>query len=437
MAELRFDFDWEDPQAAKGRALRSTWSRLEVRIGGEPVTRLFDPSLEAVRDYVWMPLYPLAEWIASNWWSLLYEAASSAPRSRFRQRHDIRFAGDGFVLPELSFITLGSEIQARWTASKRTDWPGEFIGSGSALISSPQAEEELRRLVDAVVHRLEESEIQDTYLQQEWARVQRLEPEQIDFCRATAALGLDPFSLTDEETYAVLKSHEILQHLPGLGPETEWEILQSADPGLLLDQIEALRRAEEVVAAGAIPTNGLGRLSSTPSPGMPPWNQGYQMARELRAELSALDRIFRGFDDVSNVLSERTLPVLDIETRDLFDALVVRRSGSELALGMSSKKTGEAMRTFALTRAVGEFLTLASPPSAATGLVTAGQTEHQKRNRAFAAEFLAPAHLLQCRLRSGIASAELIEDLASEFSVSPMVIEHQLHNHHLVDRIEH
>ncbi|KGO32810.1 hypothetical protein JT06_18235 [Desulfobulbus sp. Tol-SR] len=63
-------------------------------------------------------------------------------------------------------------------------------------------------------------------------------------------------------------------------------------------------------------------------------------------------------------------------------------------------------------------------------------TERQKRNRAFAAEFLAPADAIRKRLTAGEVSQEDIDDLAGDMGVSPFVVEHQIVNHRLAEVVE-
>jgi len=69
-------------------------------------------------------------------------------------------------------------------------------------------------------------------------------------------------------------------------------------------------------------------------------------------------------------------------------------------------------------------------------LVTGVNTERQKRNRAFAAEFLAPADAIRKRLTAGEVSQEDIDDLAGDMGVSPFVVEHQIVNHRLAEVVE-
>jgi Zn-dependent peptidase ImmA (M78 family) len=86
------------------------------------------------------------------------------------------------------------------------------------------------------------------------------------------------------------------------------------------------------------------------------------------------------------------------------------------------------LRRFLLARALGVFLEGGNGRHA---LLSAAVTEDQKRNRAFAAEFLAPAEGIRERLTSETISADDIDDLSHAFDVAPMTIQHQIQNHRL------
>jgi Zn-dependent peptidase ImmA (M78 family) len=68
--------------------------------------------------------------------------------------------------------------------------------------------------------------------------------------------------------------------------------------------------------------------------------------------------------------------------------------------------------------------------SAERFLLTTSHTDRQRSERAFAAELLAPAQgVLQfVPTGGGIVTAEDVEDIAGHFSVSPLVIRHQVEN---------
>ena len=109
-----------------------------------------------------------------------------------------------------------------------------------------------------------------------------------------------------------------------------------------------------------------------------------------------------------------------------FDAVVdVNEKGSP---GFLIEKRQEEAKKFALCRGLFEYLT--SAPGA-PALISTTRSERQKRNRAFAAEFLAPAALLKEHLRGETFTEEEVDEVADVFGVSSYVIRHQIANHHL------
>lgn len=100
--------------------------------------------------------------------------------------------------------------------------------------------------------------------------------------------------------------------------------------------------------------------------------------------------------------------------------------------GFALDKHRDDAKKFALCRGLFEYL---NAPNGESLLVTREQTERQKRNCAFAAEFLAPSALLSEAVADRTVDEEQIEDLAETFGVSSLVIQHQLKNHNLVDTI--
>jgi Zn-dependent peptidase ImmA (M78 family) len=63
--------------------------------------------------------------------------------------------------------------------------------------------------------------------------------------------------------------------------------------------------------------------------------------------------------------------------------------------------------------------------------VTRTRSERQKRNRAFAAEFLAPADMIREKIAADRLWEDDLEELGEVFGVSPRVIRHQVINHRL------
>src|SRR5690554_6418275 len=107
---LIFKIDWlgvDDAVAAP--ELRATFSTLEIWVDGECVTMSHDIDNQSVRRSIVVSMYPVAEWIAFNWWLLVRNSRASSylHRSDVRARHSLTAAGDGYAWPDLSVLPQG------------------------------------------------------------------------------------------------------------------------------------------------------------------------------------------------------------------------------------------------------------------------------------------------------------------------------------------
>lgn len=155
---LGFNFDWERPEGVVAPELAATWARVEIWVGRDCVTQVQDSPSGASRRSIYCSLYPLAEWVAFNWWFLrahLRPAALAAspwagpgPRSNGRpdawaRHHNLRSVGEGFFWPNLSILPEGRLTRLLWHADEapsphsplRYGWPavgdGADAGSGT------------------------------------------------------------------------------------------------------------------------------------------------------------------------------------------------------------------------------------------------------------------------------------------------------------------
>jgi hypothetical protein len=133
-------------------------------------------------------------------------------------------------------------------------------------------------------------------------------------------------------------------------------------------------------------------------------------------------------DDLISVLRQ-AIDSFDVQQFDApigIEAITAPSPSEAPRLGITNRVEREENRRFLVCRALSDLFALHKP-----SLVTSGQTEHQRRNRAFAAEFLAPAEAIRERVPAKHVSDEDLEDLAQEFRVSGFVIRHQIENHKL------
>ena len=84
MPRLSFEVDWVDAEGVNGPELSATWASLRILAGESVVTRVLDARAQTVRELVYVPLYPLAEWLVTNWWFLTRELGSPVEGERSR-----------------------------------------------------------------------------------------------------------------------------------------------------------------------------------------------------------------------------------------------------------------------------------------------------------------------------------------------------------------
>src|SRR5260370_28570445 len=108
-----------DQPAALDPVEGRTWSALYIRVRGRTVTRIWDTKLQEERSLIYLPVFPLADWIVSNWWTLLNEPPPSAELAKFSstrlpwiKRHCLRSAESGLLLPLLYLFNDRRGIRA-------------------------------------------------------------------------------------------------------------------------------------------------------------------------------------------------------------------------------------------------------------------------------------------------------------------------------------
>lgn len=426
--DLQFRFEWEDPQAAKGAELRATWARLEVYVGAEPVTRLIDEKNGVVRTAVYGPLYPVAEWIAMNWWTLLHEVESPGTTRWFShaRRHSLASAGEGFALPDLRILPIGRMVELVWCRRANPKAGLTFVNSGTLSVSTESVGEALSNFVSRVVARLDSENIAGTPLQEEWDAIQLINPDERAFCLAAAALGEDPFAIEREARDEVLRSASVIPR------ELFGEFISATELLRLRESTNSLEAILDQVATSPHSLPSLAVLRKqliSDSCAATPWEEGYKSARALRGFVGLNGHLLADDASLAKALStdEASFSRAVLAPRMSIwgvDAVVGSASDSNPVF-VTAKSRGDSRR-FALCRALYESI-----KGAEAALISRARSDRQQANRAFAAELLAPAELLRNRITHDRIEDEQIGDLAEEFGVSSKVIEHQIENHQL------
>ena len=438
MPDIRLNFDWVDAEGALGPELSATWASLEIVAGESVVTRVFDRRVKTVRDFLHVPLYPFAEWIATNWWFLSSEFQNREKESdtEFRRRHSIKSGSDGYAYPDLHIFSSGSTTRLDWRRYTPQWARVEFLNQGSLWFNSSTLQQAFADLIDAVVQRLVEHGIEDTLLQEEWSAIldSNQDEDELRFCETAAALGLDPYDLDKS------KSDEIIQLAIQLG-ELFDEAVQVVNPKNLLEQSSVIASAVEQSRGNRLTLSTLKGLNGDFSPGLTtsdaPWRVGSECARKLRIDLgldgqplSTISKLAAVLEEDENLVEEATRPVQFLTKTPMVGGLIAVNDDQSTSFAL--RQSNNQGRRFSFCRGLSEVL--AYPWSDA--LITDSHSERQQRNRAFAAEFLAPSFSLQRRINSQVVDDEEIDDLSQEFGVSWYVIKNQIENNQIAQLTE-
>ncbi|MBD3242967.1 MAG: hypothetical protein GF331_20410 [Chitinivibrionales bacterium] len=437
MSSLDFEIEWIETGRVRAEELKATWASLKITVDGRPITRVFDKQLNSVREHLFVPTYPLAEWIAFNWWNLFYECFSDARARNYPQRHNLRFGREGFALPNLQISPKDDLVFVQWSEQQDDTANLEYLTRGSAHIERVALEAAFRRIVEATLQRLHDCGVDESPLEEEWRAIEDADPAETEFCVAAAALGLNPYEVTEPLSEEIIKAANLLPS------EIRYEFLSVANADELRKQadnlsktIERLTQAEAVHSylADIKKETGTYTASVIPADADAPWKEGYRCARKLRDELSIDGKAFESMADLLGVLqmhaASEDLRGEQPENAEPYDSLVVINKVNSAQFSVPKKR--EESRKFAFARALYEYL---FTDLKAASLTTATTTSQQKRNRAFAAEFLAPSAVLQRLVRTRAVSSDDVDELAGQLGVSYYVIANQLLNHGIVDTI--
>jgi len=160
-----------------------------------------------------------------------------------------------------------------------------------------------------------------------------------------------------------------------------------------------------------------------PNASLSAWSAGYEAARNVRAALNLDGQLLNSDASFRNVIGVTDSAVkIEPSQYSLFEAVIATNSQESPGFVLHSQDSESAR--FTLCRAVHEYLFGVVD----SGAVARTYTDRQKRNRAFAAEMLAPAEVIRQRLEGRSPDIERVGSLAREFGVSPLLVQNQIYN---------
>lgn len=419
MTQLMFETDWAEMTGTDRPEIIHTYAHLKISVGSTTVTTAHRRDSGTISDRLLISLYPLAEWIAANWWTLTEESELPG-RTGFLDRHAMNRGRSGYCVPDLRFSPEGDDLLVKWVAYNFQHAPIDFITDGSMRLMKEHVEDVLRGFVDKVCDRLGNAGITDSWMQEEWASIQKTicDTDETEFCKAAAWLGRDPYDLSDDDANQI---SSLYSSIPEALREDAFRASATHDASEIATWIRD--------AVSKPPSNGATaktlqefRASLSARKSSRPWKVGYELASEVRRRFrieglvpTPLEKIFDGELPISHVSTAPTN----------VDALCFLQASP---VYQTAKPRSDSLR-FVVARGLYDYFSTDAPYS----LLTTARTERQKENRAFAAELLAPADELRLRVRREQLTSDELLDLASEFDVSSHVVAHQIRNNEIAE----
>lgn len=429
MPRLELRTEWEEAPGVALPAYAATWARIEIQANSKAVTQFLSLPARTVRPAVYGSAFPLARWIARRWWSLLDEdipeplvlrggRRTTRAQRAWLERHNLIFSREGMAFPDLSIYRADNLVGLRWVPDQEdATTPGRFVSQGIAQFERAQVAEVLADFVERVLERidgLEGDEVQE--LREDWAAVRTSERDENEraLCSRLAALGLDPYDADPDESLEEKLSEETLP------ASLLHDLLASSDPAGLKDELISVKALIERLPEPRFkaPTTAVQQVEPRP------YRAGYARAEVLRKRLGlSADEPIRDLDSIF----EKALGPVVSHRMDAIEPKRVEAVAQPDGYVVAGQRPSRADR-FLLGRVLHHcvFVTGRDSPRR---LLTQGNDWQQAASRAFAAELLAPAEALRERL--GNTGWDAQEELANEFDVGPMVIAHQMQNHHL------
>jgi hypothetical protein len=407
-----------------GDELAATLARLQITLGKINITEHRAPRAKT-ETALEIPVYYLAEWIAENWWVLLFEPRKDeeSDDSEYLTRHSILVAQHGFPLPDLSIVPFGRSFRLN-SRPRRAQFANiSFATSAFADASRDEVEQVLSTFVSDVVERLATCSVSHSALAGAWNDLRSLTEEEREFCELVGSLGISPSDVSNELSEAIERIYAIL----GSRATRDFCLATTKEIAVAsIGRVEAVNQYLQQVQPAT-----LARLLQIRLPqenyNAPSWRRGMHAARNVRESLAINVKDPSGADKLFDQLG------IDIKLR----APVPNDGGSELPFnGAIDRSEGTAKiallqpdelhRRFSGARA--SYLAWVSEAQSRR-LITNAVTRDQQASRSFAAEILIPQSYLKSLAGPKMElHYDQVREAARERRVMPDVAFKQTHN---------
>jgi hypothetical protein len=414
MSKERFSIqaDWKKLDECPAE-VEDTYADLKIEVNGWIASENYDSYSKYMRESTLVSAYPMALWIASYWWRILYEPCPSkwfyeGLSYGWRSAHELTSSGNGFIWPPLRFIPFGERVLIiLQPSSMHSHSNAQYISAGMANISRDALESGLNDFVTKTINRLELMGHRNTELQNLWLEVEKERRDRdSNFYRIIeASLGYNPDEGPDELIDTLADRTETAGIMP------IFEIAAACSKEAVANPHSAVDGIINVNGKGLPASFNYGRFQPEKVNFQKdkPWEIGHDLARKMRRHLGYGNDPIK--DEQLASLFELRSQVLtgdDVSIKNLSMGVPSESNPDQLKIYLHQKHlTG---RRFYLARILGERLLNAERP--ANWLpATFGLTWRQKYQRAFASEFLCPFHVLH----EQIATANPDDDIDDIF----------------------
>jgi hypothetical protein len=163
MSYLDIRHKWIKVNDSTATELTATLAHLQIFLGKNNVTEHRPP---AGANELQIPVFYLAEWIAENWWVLLFEPRKNEEDDdpEFLSRHSLLAAQHGFPLPALSIEPFGRSIWFSCVPRRAPFANVQFTVDAFGGASRDEVQGTLERFLEDTVRHLEECVFKDNSL---------------------------------------------------------------------------------------------------------------------------------------------------------------------------------------------------------------------------------------------------------------------------------
>ena len=414
------------PQSME-RNERATIGRLKILANSQCATEGMDLHENAREEGPLVAGYPLAEWLAWNWWRLRWEAApvgrssKHQPGSSWLMSHALSNVGSGYCWPDVSISSDDFRTQLTWRPwNDISHATFRYFGpERSATVQASSFERAVDEFISATLERLHEEGVSPENLNVLWEELheERNNEQSTRFRRMEARIGADPDEREEGEITALLSRAQ------ALGEDAFEEIagdpiVQARNNRVLLTD----RRIEDIAAEDGFDTNPRDAVRLDNSRPQAPW--GSELAWEVGVEAAKAVRAQEGLGlepvedarlcQLGGVVGEALQPN-GASNKGIVCFMLDDTGNGAKAVFRSSNSTG---RRFELARLIGDRVVVDEGclfPATMTG------SYRQKTQRAFAAELLCPWEAAEPMLEDAESEDDAL-DVANHFGVSPLLL---------------